>query len=66
MHPTHNLDGLGLDDLQRLIDRCKAELEHRTRRPISEEDAMLSLSAQLAAHRRKKEQEAGDLRTLFH
>ena len=60
-----NLEGMGLDDLQRLIDRCKIELERRTPVPISEEDALLSLSAQLAAHRRDKEDEAKSLRTLF-
>jgi len=60
-----NLETLELDDLQRLIDRCKDELERRTRPPISEEDALLSLAAQLAAHRRSQDEKERDLRDLF-
>ena len=60
-----NLETLELDDLQRLIDRCKDELERRTSAPISEEDALLSLSAQLAAHRRSQDEKERDLRDLF-
>ena len=59
------LESLELDDLQRLIDRCKDELERRTRPPISEEDALLSLAAQLAAHLRQKDEEEKGLRALF-
>lgn len=60
-----SLEGLGLEDIQRLIDRCEAELDRRRRKPVSEEDALLSLSAQLAAHRRQKEKELAGLRELF-
>ncbi|MFZ5883640.1 MAG: hypothetical protein ACOYYI_07685 [Chloroflexota bacterium] len=61
-----NLEDLDLENLQRLIERCEDELARRRCKPISEEDALLSLSAQLASHRRQKEQENLRLRQLFH
>lgn len=60
-----NIESLELEDLQRFIERCRAELDRRLRKPISEKEVMLSLGSQLAVYRRRKEKELADLRDRF-